>query len=86
MLPSLVAKNRNNKRLRTTIFFKTSHQLTIERVQRLARSERLQRVRLVVHLVVDGLVVGAALAGTRQRRVRRAEATLGTSGTAARRH
>lgn len=84
MLPSLVAKK--SQKLKSTNPFKTSHQLTIERVQRLARSERLQRVRLVVHLVVDGLVVGAALAGTRQRRVRCAEATLGTSGTAARRH
>lgn len=56
---------------------------TVERIQSFACAQRLYRLGVIVHIVVDVLVIGAALARSRQRRVRRAETAFGTRRTAA---
>lgn len=51
---------------------------TVERIQSFACAQRLYRLGVIVHVVVDVLVIGAALSRPGQRRVRRAETALGT--------
>lgn len=62
----------------------SSHfQLTVKWIKRFASSERLDWFRVVIHVVVDVLIVGATLARTRKRWVWCAEAAFGTRWTAA---